>query len=131
MQTKELITMFRANLEADKVVVEKVRTMVQEVIDQLVVANAELIVAIDDEKQFFAVIDGILSETVTNKQLEEAIKLPFYLEAFDGVVVDQYRPQLQTAILGFLDRILDKVFGPDWFAYFKEKAAGVIAGYKK
>lgn len=132
METKDLVQMCLENLQKDKVLVEKAKALVAELIEGFVVINAELIVAIKDEEQFFAVIDGLLNRAFSNEKLEKDIKLPAMLEPFDGIVIEKYRGQVQGAILGFLNiNVLDKVLGPAWFDIMKKKAADVVAGFKK
>ena len=131
MDTNTLVSMVFENVKADQQLVIEAQAFIEKMINGFITINAELVVSIQDETQFFAVLDGVLSQLLPNSQIETLIdaKLPFYIKPFEGIehgYVEKYRAQFQLAALNFIKTQLEKLFGINWFQGIQEKAKAVI-----
>jgi hypothetical protein len=128
MDSKVIAVQMLENINKGEVGLGEIVVATRKYIEDNVRVNAELVLAMAGEAQFFDVAGEILTAQWPNDTLEKLIKLPGLLELVDGPIINQYREPVQVYALSLVDKLLDKVFGPDWFEHIQSVAKNVSAG---
>jgi hypothetical protein len=126
MESKAIAVQVLENLKKGEVGLGEIIVAVKRYIEDTVKTNAELVLAISDESQFYEVVNIVLMTQWSNDTLEKLIKLSALLETVDGMIINQYREPAQKYALSLIDKLLDKVFGDKWFEHIQSVAKGAI-----
>ena len=125
MDSKVIAAQVLENVNKGEVGLGEIVVATRKFIEDTVRVNAELVLAMSDEAQFFEVVDEMLMAKWSNDDLEKLVKLPWMLELIDGPVINAYREPAQKYALSLVDKLLDKVFGPNWFDHIQGVAKSV------
>ena len=128
MDSKVIAAQMLENINKGEVGLGEIVVATRKYIEDNVRVNAELVLAMAGEAQFFEVVDIMLMTQWSNETLEQLIKFPRLIELIDGPVINQYREPAQKYALSLVDKLLDKVFGPAWFEHIQSVAKNVSAG---
>ena len=125
MDSKVIAAQVLENVNKGEVGLGEIVVATRKFIEDTVRVNAELVLAMSDEAQFFEVVDEMLMAKWSNDDLEKLVKVPGMLELIDGLVINAYREPAQKYALSLVDKLLDKVFGPNWFDHIQGVAKSV------
>ena len=130
MDTKTIAQMIVANGVNDVSEVMEFKSSFVALAIKLLKQNAEPIIAIKDEQQFFDVITEIINEELTDEKIKAMIDkyIPFFVKPFEGMIISQVKGIVVGLIIKTLhEQVLDKYAGETWFEKLQTAVRELVA----